>query len=330
MYVLKIIKNISVKQIHIFCLFRELSTIRLLGSEKEKLLKLASMIVATILYPALLLAFMLVWKEDVFVSVTCALCMLIPILFDPWTIISLHLRTIWCILLLATLLYLHDWWSVSIVVIVFLLISLVLSRNMRKEAVSIASPSSQRLYVFQGGNTLLVNQHWKYPAQRYALDLTGLDASGRRARGFFPKDLTAYFCFGMPLLSPLAGTVVHVENDQSDLAVGCMDKDHPFGNCVIIQPAIRPDIRIMLAHLMQHSITVQPGSVVQPGETIARIGNSGNTSEPHLHIHAQTLEDGKLVGVPLKIEGRLVMRNSVIRPSRISVKKKLLKKELLH
>ncbi len=131
--------------------------------------------------------------------------------------------------------------------------------------------------------------------------------------------MTAYLCFGTPVLSPLKGTVVHVENDQPDLAVGRMDKEHPMGNCIIIQSADQQNMRIVLAHLMYHSITVQPGSVVQSGEIIGRIGNSGNTSEPHLHIHAQKMEHGKLKGVPLKVEGHHVMRNSLIRPSTVPV-----------
>lgn len=282
-------------------------------------MKVGSIIVATILYPALLLTFMLVWKEDAFVPVACALCMFIPIFLGLWAIVSLYLRTIWCILLLALLLYIHDWWVAGIGVIVFLLIHLLLSRNMTKEAVSIVSPSPHWLYVWHGGNTILVNHHWRYLPQSYALDLTGLGASGRRARGFFPTDLTAYLCFGTPLLSPLAGTVVHVENDWPDLAVGRMDKDHPLGNCIIIQPAAQQSMRIVLAHLMCRSITVQPGSVVQVGEIIGRVGNSGNTSEPHLHIHAQTMENGQLKGVPLKVEGHHVMRNSLIRPSTIPI-----------
>ncbi len=124
----------------------------------RKILKVGSMIFALILYPGLLLIFMLAWKEDVFLY---ALCMIIPIFFVPWAIVSLHLRTIWCILLLAILLYIHNWWSVGIGVIVFLLIRLVLSRTMTKESVSIASPLPQRLYVYQGGNTFLVNHHWR-------------------------------------------------------------------------------------------------------------------------------------------------------------------------
>ncbi len=142
------------------------------------------MIFALILYPAFLLISMLAWKED---ALLYTLCMTIPIIFGLWAVVSLHLRTIWFVLLLITLLYIHDWWSVGIVVIVFLLIHLLLSRTMTKEVVSIASPSPQRHYVYHGGNTFLVNHHWRHPAQRYALDLAGLDASGRRAGDFFQK-----------------------------------------------------------------------------------------------------------------------------------------------
>lgn len=253
------------------------------------------------------------WDQKEAFPLTVSVFWMIAFLFYiPWAVVSLHLRTIWFALLLVALLYIHNWWSVGIVVIGCLLIYMLLSRQMTKEAVSIVSPAPHQLYVWQGGNTLLLNHHWRHPAQRYAFDLVGLDASGRRARGLFPKALTAYSCFGMSLLSPLAGTVVHTENDHPDLAVGLMDKEHVFGNCIVIQSAAQPHIQVVLAHLMSRSVTVQPGSVVQPGEIIGRIGNSGNTSEPHLHTHAQKMENGKLKGVPIKIDGRQLMRNMVI------------------
>lgn len=288
------------------------------GKEQLKPLKIGSIIVISILYPTFLLTLLVSQgKNDAFASTISTLFMIGLLFFVPWVIISLYLRTIWLLLLLAALLYIQSWWNIGIVVTGCLLIYLLLSRHMTKESVSIISPSSHRLCVFQGGNTFLINHHWNYLAQRYALDLAGLDATGRRARGFFPGELTAYHCFGTPLLSPLMGTVVHVENDHPDLAVGSMDKDHPFGNCIIIQPTSQPNVRVIFAHLMSHSVTAQLDSIVQPGEMIGRIGNSGNTSEPHLHIHAQKVENGKVKGVPLKVDGRQLMRNMVLRPSPI-------------
>ena len=42
-----------------------------------------------------------------------------------------------------------------------------------------------------------------------------------------------------------------------------------------------------LAHLQQGSVAVQPGQSVAPGDTLGLCGNSGNSSEPHLHYHLQ-------------------------------------------
>jgi len=43
-----------------------------------------------------------------------------------------------------------------------------------------------------------------------------------------------------------------------------------------------------MAHFQQGSITVSEGDVITAGSRIGSVGNSGNTTEPHLHIHAQT------------------------------------------
>ena len=42
---------------------------------------------------------------------------------------------------------------------------------------------------------------------------------------------------------------------------------------------------LLLAHLQHRSVTVAPGEPVQAGRVLGSVGNSGNTSEPHLHIH---------------------------------------------
>ena len=49
---------------------------------------------------------------------------------------------------------------------------------------------------------------------------------------------------------------------------------------------------LLMGHLRQDSITVDVGQQVTEGEPIARVGNSGHTSHPHLHIRAQTLPTG--------------------------------------
>lgn len=54
-----------------------------------------------------------------------------------------------------------------------------------------------------------------------------------------------------------------------------------------------------------------PGKFVKKGEPIGRVGNSGNTAEPHLHIHAIRSEKGSIVPVPLLFDQKLLSMNSV-------------------
>jgi len=62
---------------------------------------------------------------------------------------------------------------------------------------------------------------------------------------------------------------------------------------------------------------MKPGDVVCAGQQIGRVGNSGNSTLPHLHIHAKrggnpaNMLDGR--GVPMKFEGRWLARNSAVR-----------------
>ena len=50
---------------------------------------------------------------------------------------------------------------------------------------------------------------------------------------------------------------------------------------------IGPQRYVLLAHLQQGSLAVTAGQQVRRGEPLARVGNSGNTSEPHLHLQIQ-------------------------------------------
>ena len=45
------------------------------------------------------------------------------------------------------------------------------------------------------------------------------------------------------------------------------------------------------AHFQQHSIKVTQGQKIKKGDLLGLCGNSGNSSEPHLHLHVQNIED---------------------------------------
>ena len=68
------------------------------------------------------------------------------------------------------------------------------------------------------------------------------------------------------------------------------------GNTVLIKTSNNE--YILLAHFKQHSIKVKQGDVVKRGQILGLCGNSGNSSEPHLHFHIQDAEDfTKTLGV---------------------------------
>ena len=89
-----------------------------------------------------------------------------------------------------------------------------------------------------------------------------------------------------------------------------MDRAHMLGNHVIIDCG---HFLLVMAHMQNGSVLVKAGDQVTPDMQIGKVGNSGNSAEPHLHIHAQkTAPAGSLIsGDPLEltINGRFLSRN---------------------
>jgi hypothetical protein len=165
--------------------------------------------------------------------------------------------------------------------------------------------------VGQGGSNPLVNYHNVSASQRYALDILALNAAGLRAWGLYPSTLGRYAIFGDSVVSPCAGQVIRATDGLPDHSPPARDPERPAGNSVIL--ACGGSV-IYLAHLREGSVRVAAGDRVQAGDALGRVGNSGNTSEPHLHIHAErgpyTGESGP--GVAMRFNGRFLVRNSLV------------------
>lgn len=166
--------------------------------------------------------------------------------------------------------------------------------------------------VSHGGASPLINAHARVPAQAHALDIVGLNGWGSRAAGLGEvPELTAYAIFGQPVVAPCAGPVLQAVDGLEDLPIGQYDRDNLAGNHVVLSCG---GAELWLAHLRQGSVRVRAGDRVTAGMPLGEVGNSGNTSEPHLHLHAerggelQRLNDGE--GVPLLIEGRYLVRGN--------------------
>lgn len=185
----------------------------------------------------------------------------------------------------------------------------------------IASPlHGGNYFVANGGFSILINPHMKtlhrgslraYRGQSYAVDIVKLDALGLRARGFWPTDLHRYHIFGEAVYAPCDGEVIRVVNHLPDLSPPLLDREHPAGNFAFLEC---PDAAVLLAHLMQGSLAIAAGDRVHAGQYLARVGNSGYSTEPHLHVHAQrrAAAGGFMAGapLPLQIGDRVPVRNT--------------------
>jgi murein DD-endopeptidase MepM/ murein hydrolase activator NlpD len=125
---------------------------------------------------------------------------------------------------------------------------------------------------FDSGQT-----HIEYAA--FALDFVPAQPKSDRAppRG---APLSAFACYGRPILAPADGIVVRVSaraRDWPAYVEGSGD-----GNFVIIQHAENEFSE--LRHLQANSVTVAAGQRVRRGQIVGRCGNSGNAKTPHLHI----------------------------------------------
>lgn len=182
----------------------------------------------------------------------------------------------------------------------------LLGRRAGRESLGLVFPlKSGTFMVAQGGSTRPVNRHAKSQAQRYAVDLVQLGGLGMRADGIYPVALRKYAIFGSEVVSPCDGLVVAAVDDLPDNIPPVRDFHNPEGNHVAIQ---FEGGTVYLCHLMKGSVTVDVGKRVKTGRVIGRVGSSGESAEPHLHIHAQQGERG----IALRFAGRFLVRNDTV------------------
>jgi len=142
-------------------------------------------------------------------------------------------------------------------------------------------PADAPLKVLWGGDKIETNYHAIVPDQRWAYDL----AIAPYLTG--SADLEDYGCYGTPVVAPVSGQVSSVHDGEPDAVPGALSSNFeaPTGNYVTIR--LETDTYLVIAHLKEGSIVVKSGHTIEEGQVIGQCGNSGNTSEPHIHIHHQ-------------------------------------------
>lgn len=157
---------------------------------------------------------------------------------------------------------------------------------------------------------------------RYAIDFVGVDDRRRTASVRDWRTLVAsepvgrFLAFGRPVLAPAAGTVVHVHDGEVDhagrrsqlaLVPYALGQRARFrtgaaamaGNHVVIATAGKSCF-VVLAHLRAGSLRVGVGQKVGAGQQVAECGNSGNSTQPHVHLQVMDRPDAYGAdGVPM-------------------------------
>lgn len=208
-------------------------------------------------------------------------------------------------------------------VVVLLVVPAAIGRVNPGASINLASPLEKGAYlVVNGGSSVAVNKHLstvdseRWSGQSRAVDLVKINGTGLRAKGISPTDPADYFIFGEPVYAPCDGTVVATRNDLPDLRVPDVDRVNRAGNYILIRCG---KYEILLAHLQRASVSVSQGERVVIGSPLGKVGNSGDTSEPHLHLHAQqpSSDPAKPFAAQpewFTVKGRFLVRNSILRP----------------
>ncbi|WP_425093353.1 peptidoglycan DD-metalloendopeptidase family protein [Tropicimonas sp. S265A] len=154
----------------------------------------------------------------------------------------------------------------------------------------------------------------RFSGQKYAVDFLALGPLWQTGPLRAPGATSDYTIWNRAVLAPCSGQVLTARDDLPDMAPPTRDRTDLAGNHVILECGGN---HVVLAHLRRGSVDVKPGDAVETGAPLGRVGNSGNTTQPHLHLHVQTpgTRDAPLSGssIPFTVDGQWLVRNDRIR-----------------
>ncbi len=164
-------------------------------------------------------------------------------------------------------------------------------RAAARDPLVLEPPFAGRWRVVAGGPNPAKNHHQVASDQRFAYDFVREDEASVLS----------------PILAPVGGVVVGARDGMPDhppspkRVVG--GDGPPLGNYVAIDAGRGV---VFLCHLRRGSVRVNVGERVTAGTVVGACGNSGRTTVPHLHLHAQDrAEEAVFVarGVPVAFRG---------------------------
>ncbi len=157
-------------------------------------------------------------------------------------------------------------------------------------------PLTDKTVVGWGGDTTTDNlPHVTWASERWAYDLV------MEPYNTGSSELEGYGIWDKEVVAPVSGIIVEAYDDEDDILPNTEEFKSSEGNHVYIK-IDETGTYLLLNHFKKDSVTIKTGDHVNQGEVIGRVGNSGSTSEPHLHIQHQRQDPTKTV-LPIFAEG---------------------------
>lgn len=140
----------------------------------------------------------------------------------------------------------------------------------------------------------IIDFAFKYTiAQRFATDWMQFGADGRFCTGDGTR-CTDYYCYGADLLAVADATVIEARDGIPEGSppnnYAATTLQNVFGNSIILD--IGGGRYAAYAHIIPGTVAVNIGDHVTTGQVVGKLGNSGNSSAPHLHFHLCDGRDG--------------------------------------
>lgn len=153
--------------------------------------------------------------------------------------------------------------------------------NQTDISLSIQSPFKEDVKVGWGGDEYEDNKpHVLWASERWAYDLIIEPANVKS------DHLNDYGIYDREIFSPVRGRIVAAHDDEIDITPNSEDFISMEGNYVYIEVESTKTY-LLFNHLKKGSVRLKVGDQVEVDDYLGRVGNSGSTSEPHLHIHHQ-------------------------------------------
>lgn len=122
--------------------------------------------------------------------------------------------------------------------------------------------------------------------ERYAIDFVRIDGQGNLYQPGAPQSMKTNFSYGAKLLAVAPATVVAIQNGLPDQPPGVNPTGYSLnqlgGNYIVLK--LSGHVYALYAHISPGTIKVKLGQKVTTGQTLGLLGNSGNSTAPHLHF----------------------------------------------